>query len=479
MNHGTQIAKNAAWLMAATTGQKIIAFLVFTLIARWVGVEITGRYFFAVSVTSVFVILTDLGMTPVVIRELAADAERGLCALKRALIAKAFLIPLTVALTMTYALLTQGSTQDWVAIGLACFVMSADAVSLIWYGAIRGKRQLRYEALGMFVGQFLTAIVSLTAAGLLHAGVNGLIVALMAGSFWNVGWSIWRAKKLGVHVAGLTPWPWKDLFIAALPFALAGIFVKVYSYVDTLLLKQFHDATAVGYYAIAYKVTYAFQFMPLAFVAALYPGLSAVHASGDREGLKRVVQGSLRLMIVIAAPLSAALSAFSVRVIPLVYGEAYRGSVVVLGVLAWVLIPIFLDFPIGSLLNATHRAGKKTMAMGITMVVNVVANILLVPTHGPIGAAWAGFLSFWVLFFVGVWFVRHDLDLAWFARLFGKGLLTAVFVWLAILYPFASLSLPVAILLAMALALGLLIGLGLVGKEDMAFVRSWVGKGKK
>ena len=46
------------------------------------------------------------------------------------------------------------------------------------------------------------------------------------------------------------------------------------------------------------------------------------------------------------------------------------------GGVAVVLLPIFMDFPVGSFLNASHRAYLKTAAMLGTMVVNVVLNAL-------------------------------------------------------------------------------------------------------
>ena len=477
MSHGRAIARNAAWLMVATTAQKVIAFVVFTVVARLVGVEITGRFFFAVSVTSVFVILTDLGITPVVIREMAAGEDRGMAALKRALQAKLFLIPVAILATLAYAFFTQAGPREWIPISLACFVMSADAVSLLWYGALRGKRLLRYEAIGMFTGQVLTGIVSILVATVFHAGVNGLVVALICGSFWNVAWSWSRARALGIRLHGVVPWHWKQLFLQALPFALAGLFVKVYSYIDTLLLQQFKGATAVGHYAVAYKVTYAFQFLPLTFVAALYPGMSALHASQDKEGLKKILHGSLRLMMMLSVPITAGLSAFAPRLIPFVYGTAYAESAVSLAVLSWVLIPIFLDFPIGSLLNATHRAKLKTIAMGVTMVINAGVNAVLVPRLGPLGAAWAGVMSFWSLLLIGVWFTRKDIaDARWAAGLFARGMVAAAVLWYGIRFGLSGLPLLAALPVSALFVVFVLIGTKLVVKEDATMLLSWVRK---
>ena len=77
----------------------------------------------------------------------------------------------------------------------------------------------------------------------------------------------------------------------------------------------------------------------------------------------------------------------------------------VLQVLIIVLLPIFLDFPIGSLLNAADKQATKTVIMGLTMVVNVLANVLLIPIFGIMGAAYAALLSFWFMFLAGLYFI--------------------------------------------------------------------------
>ena len=471
MSHGKTIAKNAAWLMGAMTAQKVIAFLSFTIVARLVGVQVTGEYFFVISITSVFVILTDLGLTPVIIREMAQNEESGNGVFVRALQAKIGLIPLAIIATILYGFFAGMSSTLFLALLCACFVMSTDAVTLVWYGMLRGKRELRYEALGLFLTQAVTAMISVTMA-LMHQGVIGLVLGLCAGSAFNVTWSIWHARRMGIRCTSSQDWAWKDVIRAAAPFALAGLCVKIYSYVDTLLLRQIWGEVAVGYYAVAYKVTYAFQFLPLAFVAALYPGMSA--AAKEKVQLQTILEGSLRLMMLVAAPLSALLSAFAPTIVRFVYGDQYQGSIAPLIILPWVLIPIFVDFPVGSLLNATHRAMKKTTAMFVTMVVNVVANIILVPRFGPSGSAWAGVMGFVCLVLVGIWFIRHDLSgIRFILSLFIRGLSLAGILWFSIRFSQPYLPLFLELVFASFLTLFLLILFRFLRREDFIQLQEW------
>lgn len=461
------IARNTAWLMIATFGQKVVSFLAFYIIARLVGPTVTGKYFYAVSITSIFVVLADFGLTPVIVRELAANEERGKAFFARALQLKAFLLPLAVVGALAYATLVRAEPDVFAAVVVACFVLMADSISLIFYGALRGKQDLRFEAAGMLICQIATAISSvliLRAGG----GVRGLVVALLIGSIWNLGWSITHAIRRHATPSGAHLVSIKLLLRAALPFGLAGLFVKIYSYADSLLLRQYFGHETVGQYAIAYKLTYALQFLPLTFVAALYPAMSSDFAAGDTQKLRNSLQNGMRLMMLVSVPLSAVLASLAGPIITTFYGAPYQAAIAPMKVLPWVLIPIFLDFPIGALLNATQRSSLKTFAMGITMVLNVLLNLVLVPSYGPVGAAYAALISFWVLLALGIWFVRDGLpEIRWMGSFFLRGLLGAFAIWALVSMVAATFPFIAQLIFAGAVSLLALFALRLCTIDDV------------
>lgn len=470
MSYGSSVAKNAAWLGLATAMNKLLAFASYAIVARLVGPETVGTYFYGVSVTSVFVIISDLGMTPVVIRAIAAAREDGGRLLGAALRLKIALAPVAILAALGYGVLRNGSPETLATIAIACLVMTADTYHLALYGSLRGKQNLRPEATGMLVGQVLTALAAVSAA-LLRLGPQGLAAALLIGSLWNVLWAIGKTRQFNIRFVAPAWLDYRHLMTEAVPFALSGVAVKIYSYVDSLLIEAYHGAAAVGMYSVAYKMTYALQFLPLTFTAALYPALSAAWSKHEHDALRKTFIGSLRFMAAIGFALSAGLSALADRIIPLVYGPQYLGSIAAFGVLPWVLLPIFMDFPIGSLLNATHRAHLKTSAMLATMVVNVILNALLVPSYGPLGAAWAGVFSFWFLFFVGVFFSARDAG-GWsvVGSILGRALIAAGVSWYAWrnvgmfmpFFPAAAFGAAVAVVSAFVLRL--------VTKDDVLFV---------
>lgn len=468
------MARNTAWLMFGTVLQKALSFIVFYYIARQVGPTVTGKYFYAVSITSIFVVLGDFGLTPVIIREMASDHVVGRSVLAQALRLKTILIPVAVICSLVYAWVVKVEPEVFRAVLVACFVLSADTMSLLWYGVLRGKKDLRFEALGMLITQVVTAIIAVLA---IHQkwGVVGLVAALLAGSVWNLVWSMWRVWSVQLTPLHEKHWGMKKLALAALPFGLAGLFVKVYSYIDSLLLRQFHGHEAVGQYAVAYKLAYALQFLPLTFVAALYPAMSSAYAAGNQAELKRSLKGALRLMMIVSVPLVAILSGLSEPIILTFYKKAYAGAIPVLTILPWVLIPIFLDFPVGSLLNASRRSMQKTIAMGCTMVMNAVLNVLLVPSMGPVGAAYSALVSFWMLFFIGVWFVRDELpEKRWQVFFLLRGLLVVGVSWVLIRWLTPVMPFVMKLLFSGALTGVFLFATRLLLVSDILAVIQWL-----
>ncbi len=401
----SRIAKNTLYFTAASVGQKVLAFVYFMFIARIMGVEGTGAYFLALSITTIFSVVADFGMQPVLVREIAKGREsvqliRSIIAIKIPFIALGMIGSIGSAYILGYKSLVCEMVM------LASLVMALDSVHFTFYGVLRGEQKLRYESLGVFVGQFLILVAG-GAVLLLHPSLHLLMVALIVGSAFNALYSISRVwKEFGIKI--FIPF-WdsqfaKSLMIMALPFFLAGAFVKVYSYMDTIMLSKFIDETAVGLYAIAYKFTYAFQFLPMAFVAALYPGISSLLVS-DRAKVAEVFVDAMWYLMILATPIVLGVWSIAPEIVISFAGAEYVGSILPLRVLIFVLFFIFLDFPIGSLLNAADRQGTKTAIMGVTMVVNVVLNFIFIQRFGIIGASYAALGSFFVLFVGGLIFV--------------------------------------------------------------------------
>ncbi len=449
------LTKNTFLLTIASVGQKAIAFFYFAFIANILGDEkLLGAYFLALVLTTTIGALDDAGMTAVIIRDTAKDEQGAKKLLKNVLGWKLCIMPFTAMLACILPSFLHFSPQATALVYVAVFVMLADTLSVTFYGVLRGLHTVKFEAMGVFVGQSLTAIFGVVVLLTHHVDLRLLVVALLCGSVWNAVFAaVHVARKLGRDA--LIPsfsMGTRPLRLGAM-FLLATLFVKVYSYIDSFTIKMVLGEGAVGVYSIAYKFAYAFQFLPLAFVGALYPAMSAqLH---DKEALKKTFLQAEWYLALLAAPIVFGLAALAPEVIGLVYTERYVAAAPALQALLVGLWFIFMDFPVGSLLNASGMQHKKTAVMGIAMVVNFVANMFFIRMFGIVGAGYSAILTFVCLFGIGFFFARSVIPLTvkeWWGSVqgvtwAGVGMFVVVFfgkIPLIVLHPRAwILSIPV------------------------------------
>lgn len=405
------LAKNTAFLTGASILQKVVAFFYFAVLARALGTASTGVYFLTLATVTSFAVFADLGITSVLIRDVAANRNRASEILQKTLGVKAFAVLIAIILAATFPTFLGFDASNITLIWLAIPILIADSLSLTFYGVLRGVEELRYESLGIFVGQSLSSIAGLAVIFSHHTSLPLLIIALSTGSIWNAIFSMIQVvRRLGSRSLIPTLHHVKPVLVAAFPFFLAAVFVKIYSYVDSFTLKAVIGDSAVGLYSVAYKLTYAFQFLPLAFIGALYPRFSSV--ANDPVELKKTFLNAQWYLALLVAPIVFGIAALAPELIHIVYGSAYALSTLPLTILIFVLIPIFFDFPIGALLNATGQQMMKTKIMGVTMVINFCANMILIPIMGISGASISAVISFIAMFGMGIWALRRKIHVS-------------------------------------------------------------------
>ncbi len=472
------VAKNIFHLLTSSVLQKGIAFVYFALIARWAGVAHTGAYFFALSWTLMFTTITDMGLTPVLIRESAKDHANTEKFLNQTLSLKLPLTAVAVLSAIVGAWLFHIEPVTRTLVMLSTIVISLDAVSLTFYGVLRGHHVLKHEGLGLVIGQSVTMLIGLASLKL-HMPLWVLVVALIAGSSWNALASWWVVtRKLRIRVRP----SWDRNFAltilrTAFPFALAGFFVKIYTSADAVLLTHFHGEAAAGLYSVPYKLTFAFQFVPMTFTAAFYPAMSRAFAT-DKKALGDLLYQALRSLTLIVAPIVSGIAALAPQLVQSVFGKEYLPSVLAVETLIFVLVPIFLDFPIGSLLNASDRQMTQTKLMAAATAVSLALNLALIRDYGLVGVVVASIVSHMVLIVGGLIVIGKFLEwpAARFAGAAVRTGLAAGAMALVVTFTKSLLPLPAVVFLGALSYPAAAFAFGAIGVKDLKMLAAGVLK---
>ncbi len=443
MAAGQTVAKNTLFLTIGSIAQKALAFVYFTVLARqFLPPEDVGKYLYALSYVALFSVIVDFGMQPAIIREIAKDKTRTEPIVSNALGVKAILALATAGAMLLSARASESDPVKIALISIASLTVILDSAHLTFYAVIRGYERLKYEAAGVLVGQAITvgtgAMLIMTKQPLPY-----LMFSFVAGSLWNAGFSYLMARRISGTSFRLRfqKSAWREIIRLALPFAAAAIFVRVYSSADTVLLNRLAGDEAAAFYGVPYKFVFAFQFIPIALAAALYPSFARV-ANADRRRAGQLFADAERYLMLFAFPLVAGMIALAQPLIVAFYREQYLASAPIMALLAWALIPAFLDYPIGALLNASGRQNVQTGLMGATMAAGIILNLILIPIFGPLGSAAAAVCGNSMLMIGGLFFAARIIDVPWKSLLVSLARIGASSLVMSLAVAFLSSRMP-------------------------------------
>ncbi|MFA7050037.1 MAG: flippase [Patescibacteria group bacterium] len=396
------IAKNTSYLTMALIIQKVISFLYFVILARNLDPSDLGKYYFAISFTTIFAIFIDLGLVNYLTRETAKDRKEAGGLLSNILGMKlvfGFFTVLAVFLFINILGDYDILSKQLVYISSICMVL--DSFTLTFFGSARGFHNLKFESVSSVLFQLIVLFFGYLFI-YLKMDLRIIMTSLVLASIFNFFYSYLILKykiKLAVKISFDFKFI-KKIILFSLPFALFGIFQRLYTYLDSVLLSFFSGDYSVGIYQVSFKIIFALQFLPMAFTASLYPAMS-YYWKENREQLKITFRRSIDYLLLISVPISFGIFLLSDKIIS-IFKEGYLEANWPLKISIISLIFIFLNFPIGSLLNACDKQAKNTRNMLITLIFSVVLNIFLIPRFGVVGASVVVLLSNILMFVLGI-----------------------------------------------------------------------------
>ena len=154
----SNIARNTSYFTLGLIFQKIISFAYFTIIARALGPEDLGKYYFAISFTTIFAIFIDLGLANVLTRETAKFPGKtkeflgSILTIKIPLAFLSFLSVVFLANYLDYSPVIKGLVY------LSSISMVLDSFTLAFYAVSRGFHNLFFESIGSVIFQIIVLI---------------------------------------------------------------------------------------------------------------------------------------------------------------------------------------------------------------------------------------------------------------------------------------------------------------------------------
>ncbi len=405
------VTQNTSFLTFASILQKVISFVYFTLVARYLGVSQTGEYFFALTFTTIFTVVADFGLGPVFTREAAKYPGRIPEFLATVWWSKIALGVCTYALILGSVKLLNFPASTALLIAVSGVTVLFDNLQAVFYSLLRAEKNLLYESVAVVASQLLTLIIG-AAALFNHWPLYTLILAYTIPSFFNT-LAIGLITKY--RYKEKISWKWDKeilkMFIRlSWPFALASIIGRLYAYGDSVLVSKLLSGQELGWWSVPSKITTAFQFIPAALAASVYPAMSNLVVSNPLK-ITALFEKSWRYLFLIVLPIVVGIAALAEPIMIKIFTAAYLPSVPALLLLLPGMFFGFLATINGSTLNAVGKQRQQTVLLAVVLVTSFTLNFLLLPRLGIRGAALTELISNLLLCLAGFYLVKQAVGL--------------------------------------------------------------------
>lgn len=378
------------WNAAATVMPMVTTLLLSVVINRTLGIEAQGVQNFIAYVASLAVALPVMPLFSASVQTLSAARGRG-AALDAAWLARVSLVlHVGVGVVSGGALLLLGLARGdeqlaWaiagatVGIDAAGWALSARSIARDGWGPV-GARRLVTQATAPLLG-IAALLAGLGVAGVFLAQAIASVALLVA---------VWRLRHGSARPApvALTRPPLRLRPLAGLVgmFALVSLLTQVVERrLELLFLDAYSTAREIAVYSIAFALVSMAYYVCTSTTGAASSSIAAVAASGDTRRVEQAISRAVRVLVVVAVLLAAALASVGPSLIRVAYEDAGRAAALV----PWLCLTL-LCAPVAHLLQQYWQGvGRLTPVLAggsIGAVADIALAFLLVPDHGAAGA---------------------------------------------------------------------------------------------
>lgn len=386
-----KVAKNAGWIIGGRLGNRLLAFFVGILTARYLGPSNYGLINYATAYTTFFASICSLGINSIIVKNFMDHPEEEGTTIGTTLLLRAtssFLSAIMIVGIVSVVDRNEPVTIAVVALSSIGMIFQIFDTLNYWFQA---RLQSKYSAIASLAAY---ASVSVYKVILLVLGKSvGWFAAASALDYLVLAGILLAAylKKGGMRFR-FSRVKAKELLSSSSSFIISGLMISVYASTDKLMLKQMLDETMVGHYSMAVSISTIWTFVLSAIIDSFYPGIVQSFSAGRTEFERRNRQ-LYAIVFYIAVAVSATICLLARPIITLLYGSAYLPAVQPLRVIIWYTAFSYLGVARDIWIVCQNLQRHLKYLYISAAIINIALNAVLIPLWNASGAAAASLIT--------------------------------------------------------------------------------------
>nr|WP_321229341.1 MATE family efflux transporter [uncultured Psychroserpens sp.] len=197
---------------------------------------------------------------------------------------------------------------------------------------------------------------------------------------------------------------YREIISISLPMTISFLALLIMQSIDVIMLKNYYEYNIVAYYGVIMRVSFLISIVLMSINAIISPLISKLFFSKKKKDLITLMNKSIKLNFLLTFPLILFLLIFPKFVLSF-FGDNYKASSNVLIIILLGQIINVFSGSVGVYLNMTGRQLIFQRILIITLIINVIFNLTLIPVYGMLGAAISTSISLIIWNISGVFYI--------------------------------------------------------------------------
>ncbi|MES1256731.1 MAG: flippase [Acidobacteriota bacterium] len=372
----------------ATAGSALLLLTLLTIAGRFLTAADYGRFNYALALTTIIETIMDIGLSQVTTRAVARSRTTVDRLFSHVLGLKLVWVTIGLALLLVVAPVLRHDA------GLVrlCYLMGISSAVrsylLTARGLLQGLDRFDLEA-ALVVSDRSLLLVCGSAALWAGYGLFGLALAFVGARLTMIAVARVVLKPLvGDGRPRYDRVVWRELQQAALPLGFFMIALNTYSYIDTVILGMMRSDAETGWYAASFKVYEGLTYAPSVLAAVLTPRLASLFVH-DRVLHRSLLARGLAISVCLGAAIGGVAMWLAHPIVVTLFGIDYAPAVGPLQILAGGSLFVFATWILHAAAISINLDRRLLVTTAVGLAANIGLNLVLIPTWGIRGSAWA------------------------------------------------------------------------------------------
>jgi len=391
MSNKQILIKNTFWLSAIEFFSKILMFVVTVSLVRYWGANEFGAFNLSFAYVALFMIFGDLGVSTIVLREVAKHKELSEKYLGNVIGLKLLLVILIgVLFAISFLFVNKPVAVQLLIVSLIyALVQGFQSVFVLIFQAWERMEMVFLNRMVFYIGVLITALLVIN----FHGSAINLVFGYIISTLMAVILGIWQISLLKIKIKIAFDFDFlKELIKESLPLLGMTAAMIIYANNDTLLIGRNLGNDQVGFYQTAFKILFAFQSINV-INYAIFPRLTVLFHENKEDTAKKLIKIIIGLSLLGLIPLALLITWQRELIMKLIYGQSFVVSAGVMSLLIWSGVINYFRIFAGNLLVIKKKQNMVFWSILIGTLINLTINYFLIPKFGFVQGGWSLIIS--------------------------------------------------------------------------------------